>query len=787
MEEIGVQAVVKGLSSFLSDLGKIDQGLKGLAPSGNLLTAIFSGIGNAARSLGREILNVAEFMLGHLLADAIEFIIGKLRDLAVATFEAGSQFQTMQLRLERLNFNSALESGDSYSEAMRTATAMTRDQLNWVRKLAVTTPYDAQDIANVFTLARSYGFASESAKGLTQDISNFAAGMGLGNTEIERIIVNFGQMVQQGKVTQREMNDLARGAFVPVNDVLKRMQENVGLTDKEFDKFKTTGEGVNAWMTAFSQIVKERFAGAAEDMARTFQGAIANAVDFLKNLIGFNVVVPILDTIGGRIADIIAQLTDTEVPQFLDPEQFRLEKMEGPQFADPEAFRLEKMKPPDLSTWEKLDKAAQGLGKSISKVVDGIFGLLPSTDGLSDKIILALDTVTNWINEHRDDIIGFFTDVKDKALEIWDALKEGDFEGFLEALGLDDETIASIVEFKDSFLEQVNAVKDWIDENGPLISEFFTTLGEIIGTVFENLTGEEGGTANIDSLLEGVTAFMQYVIDNKDAIAEFLTKLTAFLTILQIVTFVWGILTTIVLAFLAPILGVVAAIAGLIGTVVFVIPILTALGVVLLVVAAALATGFILFMGLRAVIMGLSAVWAFFVTAIQTGVDMAVKSLGLFMDNINRTVREVRQAFISGDWVAIGAAIINGIIRGVKMNVTAFIETVKTVIKKAIDAAIAALGIGSPSKVFMEIGEQTMQGLALGIENLSGMVAMSMERAVMGVTMPAMSLPAQMQAAAAPSVSNSSVVNNMNLTVNSSARTEPIAADFNMMRSLIQG
>lgn len=781
MEEIGVQAVVKGLSSFLSDLGKIDQGLKGLAPSGNLLTNIFSGIGNAAATLGREILNVAEFALGHLLADAIEFIIGKLRDLAAATFDAASEFQSMELRLNRLNLNSAIEDGNSYTRAMGMATVATQEQLDWVRKLAVTTPYDAKDIANTFTLARSYGFAADAAKGLTRDISNFASGMGLGNTEIQRIIVNFGQMVQQGKVTQRELNDLARGAFVPVNDILAEMEKQTGKTGASFDAFKKTGEGVNAFFKAFTTLVGERFTGAAEDMARTFKGATDNAADFLKNLLGFNVVLPILDAIGGKIADVITQLTG---PVEVDPKTVEENLVDPLDRASQRAAKPSAI----LSPWEQMNLQAKRVGDELGKTISEILDLGPDLSTLPDQIVGGLKSIADWISTHRDDIVGFFEDARDTAIELWEAVKDKDFEGFLEALGLDAGTIDKITEFKDTITESLDAVKSWVDENGPLVSEFFTTLGEIVGKVFENLSGEQGGTATLDSLLEGVTNFMQYVVDNKDAIAEFLTKLTAFFILLQAVTFVWGILTTIVLAFLSPILAIAGAVAGLIGVVVFVIPVLVTLGTVLGVVAAALATGYALFLVIKGVVQGLTFAWLFFTAQIQSGVELMKKFWGEALASTKKTLDDIVKAFKSGDWVALGKALVDGIIRGVNIMKDNFIKSIKNLINNAINAAMEALGIGSPSKVFMEIGEQTMQGLALGIENLAGMVAGTMERAVAGIAMPAYALPSTAYAAASPSVTNSATTNNyMNLTVNSAARSEQVAADFNMMRSLIQG
>jgi hypothetical protein len=104
------------------------------------------------------------------------------------------------------------------------------------------------------------------------------------------------------------------------------------------------------------------------------------------------------------------------------------------------------------------------------------------------------------------------------------------------------------------------------------------------------------------------------------------------------------------------------------------------------------------------------------------------------------------------------------------------------------DAAMSVIGAHSPSKLFMNVGTAAMEGMARGIQQMSGMVAATMEQAVAGMAMPAMSLPAMTAGAAssaAPGVTNSTQNSyNYNLTVNSNSPTEPIVQDYNMMRAL---
>lgn len=769
MQEIGVEAVVANLSGFLSDMNRVDGALKGLAPSGNLITRTFEGVTSALGSFGREVLNVAEFALGQLLANAIEFVVSKLGELISATIQAGSEFQTMSLRLTRLNFNAIIESGADYVDTMEAAKQATQEQLQWIQKLAVTTPYDAQDIANVFTLARSYGFAADAAKGLTQDISNFAAGMGLGDTEIRRIIINFGQMVQQGKVTQRELNDLARGAFVPVNDVLERMQKNVNMTDEEFSKFQKTGEGVQAFFEAFSQIVEERFNGAAEDMARTWQGATANAQDFIKSLLGLGVVKPVLDAVGGKIADLVSSLTSPE-------------------------------------KWDALIEAANNLGDALVGVVNEVMGLLPTTENLADGIVKGIQGLADWINAHKNDIVDFF-----------------------KGIGTTIQT--KVVPFISRIIDAFNTIKTWVTNNKELIGRFFSALGNIISTVFSNLTGgniQIGG--GLQGFLDAIKSFMQWVIENQDAIIPWVEGFIKLFAIVQVVGLVFGVLIGIVGALLAPLFTLGGIIFSVVGIFSILGPIILAVGGfivsvlipglligigVFLAVVAAIAVVVGAFVGLQVIIGLVQGVLQMFVAvasekfselrdagtqrftelrdvAISKAQELMTGAVNTFfrlLDETKKVVDKMVNAFFVPHWGTIGRSILEEIAKGVINAVDALVNAVIQAVETAFDAAQDAIGGGiggnNPRSPMFQAGQSAMQQLAAGITSMTGAVAQSVQAAVTGAALSTVAVGASSSAGFGSSHSVSNTNNyNYNLTVNSSAPSEPIIQDYNTLRSL---
>lgn len=73
-----------------------------------------------------------------------------------------------------------------------------------------------------------------------------------------------------------------------------------------------------------------------------------------------------------------------------------------------------------------------------------------------------------------------------------------------------------------------------------------------------------------------------------------------------------------------------------------------------------------------------------------------------------------------------GVQLVMGLISGIMSRASSVADSARRVVSNAIGAAKDALGINSPSRVFMEIGEQTGQGLVVGIAGMRRDVAGAM-------------------------------------------------------------
>jgi hypothetical protein len=77
-------------------------------------------------------------------------------------------------------------------------------------------------------------------------------------------------------------------------------------------------------------------------------------------------------------------------------------------------------------------------------------------------------------------------------------------------------------------------------------------------------------------------------------------------------------------------------------------------------------------------------------------------------------------------WGEVGANMIRGIAKGISGAAGAVVNALSSVISGAISSAKKMLGIASPSKVFMGIGEFTGEGLVEGLDNTQGAVNAAM-------------------------------------------------------------
>lgn len=108
----------------------------------------------------------------------------------------------------------------------------------------------------------------------------------------------------------------------------------------------------------------------------------------------------------------------------------------------------------------------------------------------------------------------------------------------------------------------------------------------------------------------------------------------------------------------------------------------------------------------------------------------ALQSLPDLLSSVGELLQGAWDAITSFDLADAGRQLIQGFINGVTSMAGALWDSVTSVIGNAIDGAKSLLGIASPSKVFREIGDYTMQGFARGIEGGTSYATKAMDDAM---------------------------------------------------------
>lgn len=228
----------------------VNGALDSLRPSGTLLQQMFEAVGQAVTDFGRAIWDVVSVTLGVMLRDAIEGIIQALGDLISEIIDVGNAFQLLEIRLTGLNLPGNTADIKDWTKALAQARDVTKDQITWIQQLAAATPFAPETIANAYTMARAFGMSDEEARRLTTDITNFAASMGLSNQAVTTTIMNFGQIIERGKIMGQTIRNLTRSAFLPWDDIVTRMAADLGMSKDKLVALISTAKGVPAYLNA---------------------------------------------------------------------------------------------------------------------------------------------------------------------------------------------------------------------------------------------------------------------------------------------------------------------------------------------------------------------------------------------------------------------------------------------------------------------------------------------------------------------------------------------------------
>lgn len=113
-------------------------------------------------------------------------------------------------------------------------------------------------------------------------------------------------------------------------------------------------------------------------------------------------------------------------------------------------------------------------------------------------------------------------------------------------------------------------------------------------------------------------------------------------------------------------------------------------------------------------------------SAIAWGSNMVSQARSA-MQNVVTSIGSTLRGAVS-TVATIGRQIVQGLANGIRNAASLVVSALKGVVQSAINAAKAALGIASPSKLFMQFGEWTSEGYAIGVESGIGLATRAIDK-----------------------------------------------------------
>lgn len=226
------------------------------------------GLGAEARKLDQRLLGLSR-TLGRDLARGLRTVgIGLAATTAAVGFfgvKAASQFQQTRISLD--GFLGSAEAGKRMFEDLQ--------------NLNLETPFQLQDVTKGSKMLLGFGFAGERILPIMKSVTDAAAGLGVGEEGLQRIILNLGQVQAAGVVTGRELRDFATLGFPGyelVASILGKTREEVRAMGDDAqvnsDQFIAAVENMSGPL--------QRFAGMAKAQMGSLAGQWANFQDVLN-------------------------------------------------------------------------------------------------------------------------------------------------------------------------------------------------------------------------------------------------------------------------------------------------------------------------------------------------------------------------------------------------------------------------------------------------------------------------------------------------------------------------
>lgn len=289
-EQTGVTLVAEGLTQYLDAIRQAREATVGMGSAGQEAAP---GLDNLFSKM------VGAVSIGNLLSGAFTQVTNAVVDFGQKAVQAASTLQDTQLNIQTLTAAEIKNAGGAatMTDAMAKALPVAQSVMSQLKTISLASPFEYHQILSVYQMNKAFGQSTDMSLELTKAITNLGAANKSIPGIMERVSYNFSQMAMVGKITSRDIRDLAM-AGVNLSQVFQQsIGKSVDEVNKDLESGKMTFEDVSK---AFVGYVNQNFSSAAEQASRTFSGLVSSFND-LQFFASTDVVGPALDTVTAKL------------------------------------------------------------------------------------------------------------------------------------------------------------------------------------------------------------------------------------------------------------------------------------------------------------------------------------------------------------------------------------------------------------------------------------------------------------------------------------------------------
>lgn len=481
------------------DASKFESGVKKASKQGGTLASdLKSGLGGAASFVQNKV-SATTVMLGNLMADVARRGIQLVGDVSTAGIKYNATMETYVT-----NFRTML--GGS-SEAAQQLTTDLED-------MAAATPFAMSDLADATQTLLNFGQDSSTVLDTLQSLGDIA--MGDAN-KLQSLTLAFGQASSSGKLMGQDLMQMINAGFNPLQTIAEKTGASMGDLKDFMSDGKASAE-LKKQMKAAKREVKALGDQASDGAKMLVQMSQEGAIS--ADLLGQ--VFAIETSPGGRFYNAMKNASET-----FDGMVSTLED-------DATALMGKFLKP--VSNWMTADLLPKAL--KLIDVMDNAFdegGITAALDAgtayISEVVgewgSLALDAGSSFLANMLSGITGDTVSadgIKTTVTGLWtegqtavDNLKNagsGLFKGILDGLAADGDS-------KTGITEELSGL--W-DEADSALESFTSGAGNLLGTIYEKITGLEPTAENVGNTIGGIIGAhfngIVDLLDNADTLMD---------------------------------------------------------------------------------------------------------------------------------------------------------------------------------------------------------------------------------------------------------------------------